>query len=390
MRSLTLAVVLCLCACGKLRDTEDGGGTAGGSTAGGSVAGGSAAGGSAAGGSAAGGSAAGGSANDWAAVEAAVRSTSADAGVPNMALYVYSGATDVQVYKLELGTFRAGTNIAVASSSKWISAMVIFDVIRRGMLTLDSTTGAVLGWAGPNGAITLRQLLSFTSGLDPDPMCTRQVLKTLAQCVDDIGAAATVADAGTRFDYGSAHLHVAARMAEVATGKSWDTLFDEVLRQPLQLSSSVKYYTFPMQSAGVQNPLIAGGLRLTTDEYAKLLALEFHKGVLGPVTVGTTALFDAQAIEPYPNVVIGNTPVGALGLPYRYGLSAWLECPTPATGCLRVSSPGAFGFTPWVDRQNGFYAILAMEEGGLSTGVVAFSVYLAERVQPLIVDALTP
>jgi len=378
MRPLWLVAVISLCACGKLRDNEDAGGSAGGSSAGGSTAG----------GSTAGGSAGGAAPMDWSLVEAAVRAASADAGVPNMALYVYSGANDAQVFKLELGTFRASTNIAVASASKWISAMVLFELIDRGMLTLDSTTGAVLGWTGPNAGITLRQLLSFTSGLEPDPMCTRQPLRTLAQCVDDIRTAPVVADAGTRYDYGSAHLHVAARMAEVVSGKTWDQLFDEVLRQPLQLSTNVRYYTFPMQSTGMQNPLVAGGLRATTDEYAKLLALEFHKGVLGPVSVGTTALFDAQAIEPYPNVVIGNTPVGALGLPYRYGLSAWLECTTPATGCARISSPGAFGFTPWVDRANGYYAIVAMEEGGLTTGVVGFSVRLAVAVQPLIVDAL--
>jgi CubicO group peptidase (beta-lactamase class C family) len=369
MRFLSLAVAVCACACGALKNRDDGG-TAGG------------------GGGGFGGGAGGGASLDWAPVEAAVRSASADAGVPDLALYVYRGATDERVFTLELGAFRSSTNIAVASASKWISAMVIFDVIRRGQLSLDSTTGQVLGWTGPNAAITLRHLLSFTSGLDADANCTRNPLTTLQACVATIAATSAIADAGTRYDYGSTHLHVAARMAEVATGKSWDLLFDEVLRQPLQLSSAVRYYTFPMQSTGMQNPLIAGGLRVTTDEYAKLLGLEFHKGVLGGVTVGTTALFDAQAIEPFPSVTVGNTPVGALGYAYRYGLSAWLECATPAAGCQRLSSPGAFGFTPWIDREHGYYAILAMEVGGLSTGVVSFSVELAQAVQPLIVDAL--
>ena len=30
--------------------------------------------------------------------------------------------------------------------------------------------------------------------------------------------------------------------------------------------------------------------------------------------------------------------------------AAWLECPPPAVNCAVLSSPGAFGFTPWLDR----------------------------------------
>lgn len=390
MRALLLLAVVC--ACGRF-DREDGG-TGGGSSAGGgsATAGGSGGSGGSGGGAAGGGPVDGGTdaGSKWAAVEAAVRASSADAGVPDMALYVWN-ANDQRVYALELGAFRSSTNIAVASASKWISALVIFDVIRRGQLSLDSTTGQVLGWTGPNAAITLRHLLSFTSGLEADAMCTRNPLTTLANCVNTIGGSTRLADAGTRYDYGSTHLHVAARMAEVATGKTWDQLFDEVLRQPLQLSSNARYFTFPMQSMGTTNPLIAGGFRASVDEYGKLLGLEFHKGVLGSVTVGTAALFDAQAIEPYPGAVIADSPAASAGYPqHRYGLSAWLECLTPATGCQKLSSPGAFGFTPWVDRQNQYYAVVAMEAGGLSTGVVKFSLDLEQAVQPLIVQALAP
>lgn len=381
MHTHTMLLLVLVAACGGRFDRDDAGsaGGVGGGSAGGTAGGGS------------GGSSGGGDAgtSKWAAVEATVRAASTDAGVADLALYVFD-SSDARVYALELGAFRSSTNIAVASASKWVSAMVIFDVIRRGQLSLDSTTGQLLGWTGPNAAITLRHLLSFTSGLDADAMCTRNPLTTLTNCVSTIAGSTAIADAGTRYDYGPTHLHVAARMAEVATGKTWDQLFDEVLRQPLQLSSSVRYYTFPMMSSGMSNPLIAGGLRATTDEYAKLLGLLFHKGTLGAVTAGTPALFDAQAIEPFPDVVVGQSPARDVGYPFRYGLAAWLECSTPATGCQKLSSPGAYGFSPWVDREHGYYGIVAMQVGGLNTGVVGFSLHLEETVQPLIVDALQP
>ena len=107
--------------------------------------------------------------------------------------------------------------------------------------------------------------------------------------------------------------------------------------------------------------------------------------------IGTPALYDQQAIEPFPQVVIGNSPYSAVGYGFRYGLTAWLECSTPATGCEVVSSPGAFGWTPWVDREHGYYAVLGMEippTGG--PGVVSYAVSLAQALKPAILTALAP
>ena len=76
------------------------------------------------------------------------------------------------------------------------------------------------------------------------------------------------------------------------------------------------------------------------------------------------------------------------GLPFRYGLGAWLECATPAAGCSVISSPGAFGFTPWLDRNTGYYAVIAMESGLADTGLAPASVRLAQDLKPLIAQAL--
>jgi CubicO group peptidase (beta-lactamase class C family) len=326
----------------------------------------------------------------WAAVEQALEDGAVAAG-PGAAfgLTVWDGR-DARVYEHMIGGFTPDQRVAVASASKMISGLVIFDAIRRGELDLDATTGKVLGWTGDNGAITLRQLLSFTSGLDRTALCTANPLVTLARCVDNIRDAATVAPPGTRFDYGSTHLHVAARMAEVASGKTWAQLFDDTLRVPLGLPADVAYFTAPKQATGRINPLVAGGLRASVNEYAPMLALVFHRGTGAGLTVGTPALFDAQTKEPYPDVTIGSSPVADIGLEARYGLTAWLMCGTPATGCAAISSPGAFGFTPWLDRAAGYYAILGMElpRDTADSGVVDFAVKLQQKLAPLIAAAL--
>jgi D-alanyl-D-alanine-carboxypeptidase/D-alanyl-D-alanine-endopeptidase len=319
----------------------------------------------------------------WADIEALLAARAAEAGVSAFGLTVWD-ASDRQRYEYMAGGFTAETRVAIASASKMVAALVIFDVIRRGQLSLASSTGSVLGWTGDNGAITLRHLLSFTSGLRREAGCTLNPLITLASCVQDIALAPVQAPPGTRFDYGSTHLHVAARMAEVVTGRTWDQLFHETLRAPLSLPDEVAFFTFPRQASGRMNPLIAGGMRASTRDYARFLALTFHKGTAGGVTVGTPELFDAQSREPFPDVTIGYTPFP----PGRYGLGSWVMCPAPAEGCPVVTSPGAFGFTPWLDREAGYYAILAMElTASAQPGderPATFAVRLLTELQPLI------
>jgi len=324
-------------------------------------------------------------ARDFSKIEALLVSSAASAGVSDIGLSIWD-ASDTRIFERMLGSLTADTRMAVASASKMVSGLVLFDVIAQQQLSLDSTTGQVLGWTGANATITLRQLLSFTSGLTPEAACTLNALTTSAACADNIRDADVVAAPGTRFDYGSTHLHIAARMAEAATGKSWADLFSGTLAKPLGLGDEAIYYTYPKQALGKINPLIAGGLRTTVNEYAGILALVFHRGIFRGLTVGAPSLFDEQTREPYPDATIGNSPVASLGLPYHYGLTAWLMCATPATGCSDLSSPGAFGFTPWLDRQAGYYAILSMEldRNETDSGVVDFAVNLQQALEPLI------
>jgi serine-type D-Ala-D-Ala carboxypeptidase/endopeptidase len=286
------------------------------------------------------------------------------------------------------GTFAPDQRIAIASASKMVAGLTIMRLVQQGFLTLDSTTADVMGWSGPQGAITLRQLLSFTSGLPREAPCTLMQNITLAECVEAVSTMTLVATPGTRFDYGSTHLHVAARMAEVVTGVAWADVFTAQMKTPLGLGPDMTWYSAPRQSAGTSNPLIAGGLRASMNEYARVLQLEFNRGVYQGNRLISDALFTPQGSEPFPNAVIGNSPFANSGLDFRYGLSAWLECTPPAVNCGVLSSPGAFGFTPWVDRDGRYYAIIAMEVTESQSGIVEFSVRLAQDLKPLIRSAL--
>ena len=263
-------------------------------------------------------------------IDATARAAFEEQGLSGMGLSIYD-AQGNKVFEQMYGDFGADRRIPIASASKLVAGLTILRLIDQGRLSLDSTTAQVLSWNGPQGAITLKQLLSFTSGLPPRDACALRPGITLAECVNSLSKLKLVAAPGTRFDYGNTHLHVAARMAEVVTGKTWNAIFASELRAPLGIGAQAVFYTWPRRPEGTTNPLIAGGLQMTMNEYAKVLELEYQRGVYRGKRLIGDALFTAQATEPYPNAVIGDTPVGRIGLEYHYGLANWLECPPPAS-----------------------------------------------------------
>lgn len=323
----------------------------------------------------------------WAKVEALLENKW-EVGRPDalkgFGLIVYD-QKDKKVFEKTLGDFSNAKVVSVASASKMIAGLVIFDVIAKskGKLTLDSTTGEILGWKGDKARITLRQLLSFTSGMKAESPSIFNPRLSLEECVEKIAELPLSSEPAKRFDYGSTHLQVAARMAEQVSGKKWNALFREILGDPLGLPKEVLFYTLPNQAVSSQNPFVAGGMRASMESYAPLLALAFHFGTFKGLEIGNKNLFVEQTREPF-RVEIGNSPMQEMKYPYHYGLAGWIEGDRPEAGSDVFSSAGAFGFTPWFDRASGYYAILAME---MNKGT-RFSFPLAQELQPLIREAI--
>src|SRR5688572_917287 len=123
-------------------------------------------------------------------------------GISGMGVVIYD-AQGIKRFQKMYGRFGADQRIALASASKMVAGLTILRLVEQGFLTLHSTTGDVLGWTGPQAAITLRQLLSFTSGLPREALCTLAQNTTLAACVDLVSQLTLEAAPGTSFDYGS-------------------------------------------------------------------------------------------------------------------------------------------------------------------------------------------
>jgi CubicO group peptidase (beta-lactamase class C family) len=80
------------------------------------------------------------------------------------------------LYKYEKGGSLLTTRINVASASKWVSSSLFMTLVRDGIMSLNDRPGKYLPWwtsspSDPRYNITLKKLLSFTSGLADGIIC---------------------------------------------------------------------------------------------------------------------------------------------------------------------------------------------------------------------------
>jgi len=123
------------------------------------------------------------------------------------------------------------SKFAAYSTSKSLSSMATGLAIADGKLTLDGTVGQQLPDVQPAGKkeITVKQLLSMTSGVHNDPgIGQRQDLFTYA-----LGQAPLDHPPGTKWDYNNTGLALLSPVFQKATGKPIDEYLKERVFAPI-------------------------------------------------------------------------------------------------------------------------------------------------------------
>jgi CubicO group peptidase (beta-lactamase class C family) len=252
--------------------------------------------------------------------------------------------------------FDQSTSRTIASASKWLSGAVIMSLVDEQKISLSDTLGRFLPIFSKygKGKITIRQLFSHTSGFPGDSPQGYENSKTLnlAQAVDSLAVYTKLINApGTTFYYGGVGMQIAGRVAEVVSGKSWQTLFDEKIGTPCALQAT--YY--PLTS---KNPLIAGGVVTSARSYLNFLEMVAYNGFYNGKQVLSEAAVKTLISDQTNNALIQYTPYPAnLYSPYqnkpiRYGIGNWLDVVDLSGTVVESSSPGAFGTHPWVNHNN--------------------------------------
>lgn len=118
-----------------------------------------------------------------------------------------------------------------------------------------------------------------------------------------------------------------------------------------QLAAELKTYLGNDLGFTFSSPQLAAGVRTSASDYAAFLR---------KILNGTLALsheLDTNATCTLPSAC----PTAAYSpapLAWHYGYAHWIE-DEPGTGDGAFSSPGAFGFYPWIDASKQYYGILA-------------------------------
>ena len=278
------------------------------------------------------------------------------------------------VYRRAFGGYTLSTRIRIASASKWLSALTVARVVEKGQLRWTDTVGQYFPTVeASKRSITLAQLFSHTSALPGgDDFCMSNPLYTLETCANRILQQPLIGQPGTVFSYGGNSMQVAGRMAELASGKAWDDIFIAEMVTPLGMNAT-DFATSSTAPGYVRtdNPRIAGGVRSTLEDYGKVVDMVLAYGCLDNTLLLSClpsrrflsrATIELMALDRTVGTVDVSRPPTSTG--FGYGLGQWIDPSSP----LIVSSPGAFGFTPWVDRVNQVAGVFLVDD--LNTRVV--------------------
>ncbi|MCA8969473.1 MAG: beta-lactamase family protein [Planctomycetes bacterium] len=262
--------------------------------------------------------------------------------------------SDRTLYRKSFGTYTGDEVVPLASASKWIAGMLVLSQVDDGKITLDDTLAK---WFGPNlpgnmGKATIRQCMSHTAGFDGKHDAVDDRTLTLKVAVERILATPAPYDPGTTFYYGGVSMHVVGRILELASGKDLEVLLKERLLQPMGITS------IDFQGLGpTKNYRIAGGMRSTQDDYAKLLVMLAHGGMYGTTRILSEAAIREMFLDQTNGATIVHTPHPDTR---RYGIGIWRDRIDARGGILQASSQGAFGFSPWIDFERDLASVLTV------------------------------
>ncbi|MEU7528506.1 serine hydrolase domain-containing protein [Saccharothrix sp. NPDC042600] len=151
----------------------------------------------------------------------------------------YADATGTELPEADRVPMTPDTIFDLASISKLFTSIVVMRLQERDLLDLDAPVARYLPEFGVNGkdAITVRQLLTHTSGLEPWlPLWSRYPdVATRIKAVMDV---APKNKPGTVYTYSDLNLITLGVLSERLSGKKLDVLVREGITGPLQLDDT--------------------------------------------------------------------------------------------------------------------------------------------------------
>jgi CubicO group peptidase (beta-lactamase class C family) len=282
------------------------------------------------------------------------------------------------------GNYKPQTVVYIASAGKWMAAATIAAVVDDGKLSWDDTVAKWLPeFTDDKGKATLSQLLSHTSGYpDYQPKGNRRDdYQTLIESVAHIQPLPPAFKPGEQFQYGGLAMQVAGRMAELASGRDWESLFQEKIAKPLGMTDT--HFT-PVDSGPGHAPMLGGGARCTLHDYGNFLSMISNNGlyngrrILSEKSISQMQVDQVGNAKVYPGEFVekvrGNKHTGI------YGLGEWREILDDKGDAVLISSPSWTGAYPWIDKTCGVYGFFLTHVDESVANPAGFSAFYSSPV----------
>jgi CubicO group peptidase (beta-lactamase class C family) len=292
---------------------------------------------------------------------------------------------------LESGrAMREDSLFAIASMTKPITATAVMILLDEKKLSLDDPVSkyipafkdaALEGGKRPEREITIRDVLTHTSGLVGDQQCSG----SLAETAEMLANRPLGFEPGTKWQY-SPGLNVAGRIVEVASGKAFDEFLAERIFQPLGMKDTTFNPTPEQQQrvaklykpddphtlapathwindlSGKRVPNPSGGLFSTAEDMAR-----FYQAMLNGGELDGRRIVSAEAVKQMTTLQTGDlatgfTPGNGWGL--GFCLVREPQDVTAAVSPGTFGHGGAFGTQGWIDPQKRMIFVLMIQRTG--------------------------
>ncbi|WP_336215971.1 serine hydrolase domain-containing protein [Nonomuraea sp. LPB2021202275-12-8] len=139
------------------------------------------------------------------------------------------------------GRLTENTRLRIGSVSKSFTAFAVLRLVDEGRVELDAPVKRYLPDFAPSGVITVRHLLSHTSGL-PNPVIVGPA-RSLEEGADRIGNWSLSTKPGTSYAYSNANYWLAARVVEQVSGQDFNAYLADQVFAPLGMNDTVNTTT---------------------------------------------------------------------------------------------------------------------------------------------------
>lgn len=222
------------------------------------------------------------------------------------------------------GSVTATTSMSIASATKWIFGTY---VVQKLNANLDATT--------------LKQL-TMSSGYTNfgNLSCVPNSITTVSECFNTGSNGTYSSNTDNMFYYNGGHFQ------KWAMDHSLGSLTESQLVTEFQAQLGTSF------NFSFGSPQLAGGINTSAEQYALFLRKILNGSLLMYRHLGT------HSVCTNPTVCITSSSTPFTGKSFHYSLGHWVE-DDPLTGDGAFSSPGLFGFYPWINSEKTLYGIIA-------------------------------